>query len=35
MNVVFLLLSWIALFKMRIIFEKAVRVYKEGFIHIP
>lgn len=35
MNVVFLRLIMTAIFKMRIIFETAARVDKEGFIHIP
>lgn len=35
MNVVFLRSITTDIFKMRIIFETAARVDKEGFIHIP
>ncbi|MGF6845709.1 hypothetical protein QFZ51_000944 [Chitinophaga sp. W3I9] len=35
MNVVFLRSIVASIFKMRIIFEAAARVDKEGFIHIP
>jgi hypothetical protein len=35
MNVVFLRSIMAVIFKMRIIFETAGRLDKEGFIHIP